>query len=198
MEQNDTNPQSNPQHPQLENFKGNIYTFTKEDSIKGGSQSSARKSRANSIKSLKTGKYSKRVPHCNTCIFRSKCSAYDPNEPKAACKVINIPNYFHLMSALTFDSEEDFDNFINKQMQRMYLKNLTSDDTKKLYDFLTILLKVKEAKYRTPKEQTINIQVNNFQAEFQQFKDATLRVLKRHPTVLIEWREELGTARRTN
>lgn len=198
MDQNDSNPQSNPQHPQLENFKGKIHSFSKEDSIKGGSQSSPRKIRANGTKFFKTGNYSKRVPHCNTCIFRDKCSAYDPKEPKAACKVINIPNYFHLMSALTFNSEEEFDNFISKHVQRMYLKNLTSDDWKKLLDFLTILLKVKETKYRTPKEQTINIQVNNFQVEFQQFKDATLKVLKKHPDVLLEWREELGTARRTN
>jgi len=133
---------------------------------------------ANAFNPMKTGKYSSKVPHCHTCIFRERCSAYDPKEPKAACKVIDIPNYFHLMSALTFKNEEDFDDFISKQVQRMYLKNLTSDDWAKLRDFVLMLVKLRDTKYKTPKEQTVNIQINNFQSEFTIFKDVTIQILK--------------------
>lgn len=193
-----TSPQASPQNPKLANFKGKVHKFTKEDAIKGGKTMSRKRYLANSFNPIKTGKYSKRMPHCNTCIFQSRCSAYDPKDPKAACKVIDIPNYFHLMSALTFSSEEEFDDFISKTVQRMYLKNLTSDDWKKLKDFLLILLKVKETKYRSPQEQTINIQINNFQTEFQLFKEVTIKVLKKHPEVMLEWREALDSAKRSD
>ena len=179
-------------------FGGKVHKLTKKDRVKGGKTMSPKRYLANAFNPMKTGKYSNKVPHCHTCIFKERCSAYDPKDPKAACKVIDIPNYFHLMSALTFSSEEEFDDFISKTVQRMYLKNLTSDDWKKLKDFLLILLKVKETKYHSPQEQTINIQINNFQTEFQLFKEVTIKVLKKHPEVMLEWRDALDSAKRSD
>jgi hypothetical protein len=131
-------------------------------------------------------------------VFRNRCSAYDPKDPKAACKVIDIPNYFHLMSALTFNTEEAFDDFVSKLVQRMYLKNLTNDDWNKLKDFLLIFLKIKDTKFRKPQDQTVNIQINNFHAEFQIFKDVTIKVLNKHPKIMKEWREALESAKQSD
>ncbi|RLE39458.1 hypothetical protein DRJ17_00730 [Candidatus Woesearchaeota archaeon] len=153
---------------------------------------------ANTLNPMKTGRYSKRVPHCHTCVFKNRCSAYDPKDPKAACKVIDIPNYFHLMSALTFRTEEDFDDFVNKLTQRLYLKNMTSDDWDKMKDFLLIFLRVKDSKFRNPREQTVNIQINNFHEEFNLFKDVTLKVLRKHPEVMKEWRNALDAAKQSD
>jgi hypothetical protein len=172
--------------------------LTKEDRIKGGSQSSDKKKLANSFNPITHGKYSKKVPHCHTCVFKPKCSAYDSKEPKAACKVIDIPNYFHLMSALTFNTEDDFDDFVSKLVQRMYLKNLTNDDWDKLKDFLLIFLKVKDSKFRTPRDQAVNIQINNFHTEFQLFKDTTIKILNKHPKIMKEWREALESAKQSD
>lgn len=198
MEQNETQSQTQSLKSRLDRFGEKVHTFTDEEREKGRQNISPRRKIANSLNPLKTGNYSNRIPHCNNCIFRNKCSAYDPKDPKAACKVIDIPNYINLMSALTFTSEEEFDNFINKQMQRVFLKNLTADDSKKMLDFVTILLKVKETKYRTPKEQTINFQINNFTSEFQIFKDVTLKVLNKHPEVMQEWRTAIDSAKQSN
>lgn len=184
----------------LENdpFRGHRHILTKEDRIKGGSQKSSKKTLANSFKNMSSGRFTDHVPHCHTCIFRDKCQMYDHKNPTAACKVIDIPNYMHLMSALTFTSEEDFDNFVNKQMQQMFIKNLTDDDKKKKYDFMSLMLRVKEAKYRSPREQTINLQINNFTSEFQIFKDVTLKVLNKHPEVMQEWRAAIESAKQSN
>lgn len=198
MEQNEAQSQTQSLKSRLDRFGDKIHTFTDEEREKGRQNISPKRKIANSLKSIKTGDYSTKIPHCNTCVFRSKCGAYDPKEPKAACKVIDIPNYLHLMSALTFTSEEEFDGFINKQMQRVFLKNLTADDSKKMLDFVTILLKVKETKYRTPQEQTINLQINNFSVEFQVLKDVTIKVLNKHPEVMQEWRAAIESAKQPN
>jgi adenine-specific DNA glycosylase len=198
MMENEANPPANPLNPRLDNFKGKVHTFTKEDSIKGGQARSKKKSYANSINPVIHGKYARNVPHCNLCPFKSRCNAYNPQEPDAACKVIDIPNYMQLMSALTFTSEEEFDDFINKQIQRMYLKNMTTDDIKKMADFTLIVLRVKMTKYRTPREQTINLQINNFTSEFIVFKDVTLKVLNKHPEVMQEWRAAIESAKQSN
>ena len=195
---NKTSRVTSRENKQKQYFGEKSHTLTKEDRIKGGKTMSPKRYLANAFNPMKTGKYSSKVPHCHTCIFRERCSAYDPKEPKAACKVIDIPNYFHLMSALTFKNEEDFDDFISKQVQRMYLKNLTSDDWAKLRDFVLMLVKLRDTKYKTPKEQTVNIQINNFQSEFTVFKDVTIQILKKHPEVMLEWREALESAKRSD
>jgi len=60
----------------IKNFKGNIYTLTQEDRIKGGKVSSKRKTLANGLKNLKHGKYSSDhilLLSCIDCPFISKC-----------------------------------------------------------------------------------------------------------------------------
>ncbi len=198
MSLEESRSQTSSRKSRLDNFGDKLHTLTEADRAKGRKVKSANRSRASAFNAMKTGRYSKRVPHCHTCMFRSQCSAYDPKDPKAACKVINIPNYFHLMSALTFETEEDFDNFVNKLVQRMYIKNLTQDDWEKLKDFLLIFLRVKDTKFRRPQDQTVNVQINNFHTEFQLFKDATLTVLKKHPEVLKEWRCALESAKQSD
>jgi hypothetical protein len=195
---NETESQTKSQKSKLKNFGDRLHKFSKEENRKGGKKVTERKKRALAFNAMKTGRYSKRVPHCHTCVFRNRCSAYDPKDPKAACKVIDIPNYFHLMSALTFNTEEAFDDFVSKLVQRMYLKNLTNDDWNKLKDFLLIFLKIKDTKFRKPQDQTVNIQINNFHAEFQIFKDVTIKVLNKHPKIMKEWREALESAKQSD
>jgi len=196
--ENETSPQTSPLNSRLDRFNGKQHIFTKDDSVKGGQTMSEKRRIANSSNSMVDGRYSKRIPHCNNCIFRSRCNAYKPEDPKAACKIIDIPNYMHLMSALTFTSEEEYDDFINKQMQMIHLKNLTANDQKRMENFVLLFLKIKETKYRTPKEQTINVQINNFSIEFQIFKDVTLKVLNKHPEVMQEWRAAIESAKQSN
>ncbi|MFH1473485.1 MAG: hypothetical protein ABIE55_01190 [Candidatus Aenigmatarchaeota archaeon] len=198
MEQNETRSQTPSQDSRLDRFGDKIHVFTDEERLKGNKYISQKRKVANSLNSFKHGYYSNRVPHCHTCIFKSKCTAYDPKDPKAACKVIDIPNYLHLMSALTFTSEQEFDDFINKQMQRAFMKNLTANDQKQILDFVTIILKVKDTKFRTPQEQTINLQINNFTSEFQVLKDVTIKVLNKHPEVMQEWRAAIESAKQPN
>lgn len=198
MEQNETPSQTPSLNPRLDRFGGRIHEFTDEERERGNKNISPKRKIAYSLNSIKHGYYSNRVPHCHTCIFKTKCTAYDPKDPKAACKVIDIPNYLHLMSALTFTSEQEFDDFINKQMQRAFMKNLTANDQKQILDFVTIVLKVKDSKFRTPQEQTINVQINNFSSEFQVFKDVTIKVLNKHPEVMQEWRAAIESAKQPN
>lgn len=194
----EANSQTKSQHPKLSNFKGKVHTLTKEDRKKGGRAVSDKKKLANSFNPITNGKYAKKVPHCHTCPLRSRCSAYDPKEPKAACKVIDIPNYFHLLKALTFKDEQDFDDFVSKLVQRLYVKNLTSNEWSELKDFLLIFLKIKDSKFKTPREQTVNVQINNFHTEFQLFKDVTIKVLSKHPKLLKEWRAQLEANRQSD
>jgi hypothetical protein len=196
--ENTTNSKTSSHESDKQYFGGKVHKLTQNDRSKGGKTMTPKRYLANAFNSMKTGKYSNKIPHCHTCILKDRCSAYDPKDPKAACKVIDIPNYYHLMTALTFKNEEDFDDFLNKQIQRMYLKNLTSDDWAKLKDFVLLLLKLKETKYKSPQEQTVNIQINNFQNEFTVFKDVTIKILKKHPDVMLEWRDALESAKRSN
>lgn len=198
MEQNETQSQTPSQNPRLDRFGDKIHKFTDDEREKGRQNITPKRIIANSVNSYKTGQYSKKVPHCHNCVFRNRCNAYKPEDPKAACKVIDIPNYMHLMSALTFTSEEEYDDFINKQMQSLHLKTLTSNDRKSMENFLLLFLKIKETKYRTPREQTINVQINNFSMEFQVFKDVTIRILSKHPEVMQEWRAAIESAKQSN
>ena len=52
----------------LDNFKGRIHRLTKADRIKGGRMSSAKKSRANSVKNLIHGKNSDKRYFLLTCM----------------------------------------------------------------------------------------------------------------------------------
>jgi len=52
----------------LDNFKGKIHTLTREDQVKGGRVSSAKKSRANSVKNLIHGKNSDKRYFLLTCM----------------------------------------------------------------------------------------------------------------------------------
>ncbi len=198
MEQNDVNRQSNRPINPIDNFKGKRHQLTREDSVKGGSVSSPRKARANSIKNMKTGKYSKRVPHCHTCLRKKSCASYDPKDPKAACKIIDIPSYLHLMDVVECDTEEEFDMFLNKLIQRLYLKNLTAEDYDIIRGFYHDMLKLRVVKFSKSKDQTINVQINNFHNEFNIFKDTTLKILKKHPAIMKEWREALDSAKRSD
>jgi len=198
MEQIDASRQASRQNGLLENFGDKSHILTEEDRIKGRSVQSVKRSTANSIKATKTGKYSTFVPHCHTCLFRSQCGAYDPKDPKVACKIIDIPNHLQLIKAMHFNSEEDFDAFINKMSQRMHMITLKDQDYYEMRDFVMMVLAVKNAKFKTPREQTINVQINNFSVEFQLFKDTTIRILSKHPEVMQEWRAAIESAKQSN
>ncbi|RJQ15734.1 hypothetical protein C4573_06300 [Candidatus Woesearchaeota archaeon] len=198
MEQIDASRQTHRQNDLLENFGDKSHVLTDEDRAKGRSVQSPNRSRANAIKAMKHGKYSGLVPHCHTCLFRSQCGSYDPADPKATCKIINIPNHLELIKALHFNSEEDFDGFINRMAQRMHLKTLTSQNYNEMKDFVMMVLAVKNAKFKTPKEQTINLQINNFSTEFQILKDVTIKILSKHPEVMQEWRAAIESAKQSN
>jgi len=194
----DTNRQSNRQNPRLDNFGSKSHTLTDEDRKKGGGKTSVRKTRANGIKNLKTGEYSDLIPHCHTCTKKRYCDSYDPKDPKAVCKIINIPNLVHLVDAFKFETEENIDDFINKLMQRLYLKNITTEDFRVMKEFLYAVLKVKESKFRTTSDNTVNIQINNFHNEFTIFKDITIKVLKKHPKIMKEWRGAIESAKQSD
>jgi hypothetical protein len=61
-----------------------------------------------------------------------------------------------------------------------------------------MVLAVKNAKFKTPKEQTINVQINNFSTEFTVFKDVTIKILSKHPEVMQEWRAAIDSAKQSN
>lgn len=198
MEKNKTERQTERQDSKLDNFKGNIHTLTKEDSSKGGKTVTPKKVLANSFNSMKTGKHSSRVPHCHTCIIKKQCSYYDPADRKASCKVLDIPGYRDLVFALRWQKDEDFDGVISKHVQKLYLKELTKNDWYSIKDFLLILLKVKESKFKKAEDQTVNIQINNFHNEFTIFKDTTIKILKKHPKIMKEWRDAIESAKQSD
>ncbi len=194
MEKIDTNSDSNRVKNQAQLFGGKRHILTPEDRKKGGRRTSKRKTRANGVKNLKTGKYSALVPHCHTCTRKRYCGHYDPKDPKAVCKIVDIPHLPHLVDAFKFKDEADIDDFINKLVQRMYLKNLTTKDFRVMKEFLYATLRVKESKFKTQADNTINIQINNFHNEFTILKDVTIKILKKHPKIMKEWRGAIESA----
>jgi len=198
MDLNKTNSQTDSQNPKLDNFKGNIHTLTDDDRSKGGKTVTPKKVLANSFNSMKTGKHSSRVPHCHTCTIKQQCSYYDSADPKASCKVLDIPGYRDLVFALRWQKDEDFDSVISKHVQKLYLKELTKNDWYSIKDFLLILLKVKESKFKKAEDQTINVQINNFNNEFIIFKNTTIQILKKHPTIMKEWRDAIESAKQSD
>ncbi|MDP3989738.1 MAG: hypothetical protein Q8Q01_00865 [archaeon] len=198
MEQNEACSQASSQESKITNFGKNIHSLTEEDRIKGRSVQSTNRSRSNAVKAIKNGKYSDLVPHCNTCMFRKQCGSYNYNDPKAACTIINIPNHLELIKALHFNNEDEFDGFINRMAQRMHLKTLTSQNFNEMRDFVMLVLAVKNSKFKTPKEQTINVQINNFSTEFNVLKDVTIKILSKHPEVMQEWRIAIDSAKQSN
>lgn len=199
METNKSNPESNPQEKsKLDNFKGKRHTFTKEDSIKGGSSTSPRKIVSSAFNAMKTGRYSQRVPHCHTCPIKKQCEFYDSNDPKAPCKVLDIPGYRELVFALRMREEEEIITVINKHMQRLYLRDLKQNDRESVKDFILLLIKLNNSQHKRKQENIVNIQINNFHNEFNVFKDVTIGILKKHPDIMKEWRGALESAKRSN
>lgn len=199
MKTNKGNPESNPQEKsKLDNFRGKRHTFTKEDSIKGGKASSDRKRVSSAFNAMKTGRYSKRVPHCNTCPIKKQCEFYDLEDPTAPCKVLDIPGYRELVFALRMRDEEEMITVINKHMQRLYIKDLKQNDRDAIRDFILLLIKLNNSQYKRRQENVVNIQVNNFHNEFNLFKDTTIKVLKKYPKIMQEWREQLESAKQSD
>ena len=198
MEQNEAQSQAQSLKLRLDRFGEKIHTFTDEEREKGRQNISPKRKIANSIKATTHGKYSDLVPHCNTCMFRKQCGSCNYNDPKAACTIINIPNHLELIKALHFNTEDEFDGFINRMAQRMHLKTLTSQNFNEMRDFVMLVLAVKNSKFKTPKEQTINLQINNFSTEFNVLKDVTIKILSKHPEVMQEWRTAIDSAKQSN
>ena len=109
----DTNRGSNREKSQKEYFGNKSHTLTLEDRKKGGRRTSDKKTRANGVKNIKTGKYTDKVPHCHTCTRKSRCSYYDASDPKAVCKAISIPNFLQMMDSFEFKTVEEADDFFN-------------------------------------------------------------------------------------
>ena len=61
-------------------------------------------------------------------------------------------------------------------------------------EFLYATLRVKESKFKTQADNTINIQINNFHNEFTILKDVTIKILKKHPKIMKEWRGAIESA----
>jgi adenine-specific DNA glycosylase len=198
MGKNETTSQTASQKSKLANFKGNIHTLTEEDRKKGRSTVTKKKALANSFNSIKTGKFSKRIPKCNTCPIKDQCEFYDFREPKAVCKCLDIPGYREVVQALKLQDEEDLSTVINKQMQKIYLKDLTTNDRASIRDFVLMLLKIQESKFKRTQQNTVNIQINNFHNEFTIFKDTTLKILKKHPKIMQEWRDAIESAKQSD
>jgi len=193
-----TKSQTKSQKSQLERFGNKIHKFTNAERRKGGKIVSDKKKLSNAFNSMKSGKYSDKVPHCHTCTIKKQCSYYDSKDGKAACKVLDIPGYRDLVFALRWQKDEDFDSVISKHVQKLYLKELTKNDWYSIKDFLLILLKVKETKFKKAEDQTVNIQINNFHTEFTIFKDTTIKILKKHPKIMKEWRDAIESAKQSD
>jgi hypothetical protein len=135
------NPQtSNP----LDNFGTKRHVFTREDAIKGGLAKSEQKTAANRLQPLKTGKYSKRIPKCNSCEKKGFCIFYKEG---SGCQVqIAVIKQIHEIH--TGGPEEVF-KLLNTVLQHHLVQALSSGDGKAWKDAYEMLLKYKEARYGT-------------------------------------------------
>ena len=128
----------------LDNFKGKMHRLTKEDRIKGGQRRSNLKSNASRVNPIITGKYTKGVKYCSTCLLAQFCPEYEPG-PGKICKIIEPKTLRQIMDIKGFKTTQEYDYYVFDFINSIVLadKEDNKDGFKLLCDKIIEVLELK-------------------------------------------------------
>lgn len=95
----------------LDNFKGKMHRLTKKDRIKGGQTRSDLKRNASRVNSITTGKYTKGVKYCSTCLLAQFCPEYEAGHGRI-CKLIEPKTLRQIMDIKGFKTTQEYDYYV--------------------------------------------------------------------------------------